>query len=149
MKTASPVEHCAAQQWCSGWPTVSADESGSATSYTWVPDRVSRLLSNNESRYVAPDGDKSSTSFYNDNNVIIRNQSSNKLLTNQQQMAKQQFTVTNVSTYNGNAGQQSKNIQKLEMWANAQRDGRPAEYRWRPLFNAAKFGWRPLLDAVQ
>jgi len=29
---------------------------------------------------------------------------------------------------------------KLEMWANAQRDGRPAEYRWHPLFNAAKFG---------
>jgi len=27
----------------------------------------------------------------------------------------------------------------LEMWANAQRDGRPAEHRWRPLFNAAKF----------
>jgi len=26
------------------------------------------------------------------------------------------------------------------MWANAQRDGRPAEYRWRPLFHAAKFG---------
>jgi len=26
------------------------------------------------------------------------------------------------------------------MWANAQHDGRPAEYRWRPLFNAAKFG---------
>jgi len=26
------------------------------------------------------------------------------------------------------------------MWANAHRDGRPAEYRWRPLFNAAKFG---------
>jgi len=22
---------------------------------------------------------------------------------------------------------------ELEMWANAQRDGRPAEYRWRPL----------------
>jgi len=35
------------------------------------------------------------------------------------------------------------------MWANAQRDGRPAKYRWRPLFNTAKFGWRPLLDAVQ
>jgi len=31
------------------------------------------------------------------------------------------------------------------MWANAQRDGRPAEYRWRHLFNAAKFGWRPLI----
>jgi len=35
---------------------------------------------------------------------------------------------------------------KLEMWANAQRDGRPAEYRLHPLFNAAKFGWRPLLE---
>ena len=32
------------------------------------------------------------------------------------------------------------------MWANAQRHGRPAEHRWRPLFNAAKFGWRPLLE---
>ena len=32
------------------------------------------------------------------------------------------------------------------MWANAQRDGRPAEHRWRPLFTAAKFGWRPLLE---
>ena len=29
---------------------------------------------------------------------------------------------------------------KLEMCANAQPDGRPAEHRWRPLFNAAKFG---------
>ena len=26
------------------------------------------------------------------------------------------------------------------MWAGAQCDGRPAEYRWCPLFNAAKFG---------
>ena len=43
----------------------------------------------------------------------------------------------------------TQNKLKLEMLANAQRDGRPAEYRWRPLFNAAKFGWRPLLDAVQ
>ena len=32
------------------------------------------------------------------------------------------------------------------MWANAQRDGRPAEYRWHPLFNATKFGWRPLVQ---
>ena len=32
------------------------------------------------------------------------------------------------------------------MRANAQRDGRSAEYRWRALFNAAKFGWRPLLE---
>ena len=28
----------------------------------------------------------------------------------------------------------------LVVTRNAQRDGRPAEYRWRPLFNAAKFG---------
>jgi len=32
------------------------------------------------------------------------------------------------------------------MWANAERDGRPAEHRWRPLFNAAMFGWRLLLE---
>jgi len=32
------------------------------------------------------------------------------------------------------------------MLANAQRDGRPAKYRWRPLFNAATFGSRPLLE---
>jgi len=35
---------------------------------------------------------------------------------------------------------------QLEMWTNAQRDGRSAEHRWRPLFNAAKFGWHPLLE---
>jgi len=32
-----------------------------------------------------------------------------------------------------------RNIFKLEMWANAQRDGHPAAHRWRRLFNAAKF----------
>jgi len=26
------------------------------------------------------------------------------------------------------------------MWAYAERDGRPVEYKWCPLFNAAKFG---------
>jgi len=31
-------------------------------------------------------------------------------------------------------------LELTRMWANAQRDGRPAEYRWRPLLNAAKFG---------
>jgi len=30
--------------------------------------------------------------------------------------------------------------QKLEMWANAQPDGRRAEHRWCPVFNAAEFG---------
>jgi len=34
---------------------------------------------------------------------------------------------------------QGKKIE-LEMWANVQRNGRPAEYRWRSQFNAAKFG---------
>jgi len=29
---------------------------------------------------------------------------------------------------------------KSRMWANAERDGGPAEYRWCPLFNAAMFG---------
>jgi len=28
---------------------------------------------------------------------------------------------------------------RTRIWANAQSDGRPVEYRWRPLFNAAKF----------
>ena len=40
----------------------------------------------------------------------------------------------------------TKRKQTTRMWANAQRDGRPVEYRWRPLFSAAKFGWRPLLE---
>ena len=30
-----------------------------------------------------------------------------------------------------------KNLLQTRMWANAQPDGRPAEHRWRPLFNAA------------
>jgi len=31
-------------------------------------------------------------------------------------------------------GEEKKEEEKrLEMWANAQRDGRPAKYRWRPL----------------
>ena len=29
------------------------------------------------------------------------------------------------------------NLKPTRMWANAQRDGHPAEYRWHPLFNAA------------
>ena len=37
-------------------------------------------------------------------------------------------------------------LNNTRMWATAQRDGRPAEHRWRPLFNAAKFGQRSLLD---
>jgi len=36
--------------------------------------------------------------------------------------------------------------QMLEMWANVQRGGRPAEYRWRPLFNATV--WLPPTSRV-
>jgi len=35
---------------------------------------------------------------------------------------------------------QRRNSLITRMWANAQPDGRPAKHRWRPLFNAAKFG---------
>jgi len=38
------------------------------------------------------------------------------------------------------------NTSQTRMWANAKRDGHPSKYRWRPQFNAAKFGWRPLLE---
>jgi len=39
-------------------------------------------------------------------------------------------------------GSDSKRSRSFDtrMWANAQRDGRPAEFRWRPLFSAAKVG---------
>ena len=42
--------------------------------------------------------------------------------------------------------EQSRKETQTRMWANAQRDGRPAEYTWHPLFNATKFGWRPQLE---
>ena len=35
------------------------------------------------------------------------------------------------------------------MWANAQRDGRPVEHRWCPLFNAAKFSRVPCSNAAK
>ena len=35
--------------------------------------------------------------------------------------------------------ERKKKQDETRMWANAQRDGRPAEHRWRPLFNAANF----------
>ena len=40
----------------------------------------------------------------------------------------------------------SRKLFVTRMWANAQRDCRPAEYRWRPMLNAAKFGSHPLLN---
>ena len=35
------------------------------------------------------------------------------------------------------------------MWANAQRDGHAAEYRWHPLFNAAKLADAQYWSAMQ
>jgi len=35
---------------------------------------------------------------------------------------------------------------KVEMWANAQRDGRPAEYRCSALCSTPQFVWHPLLE---
>jgi len=40
----------------------------------------------------------------------------------------------------GKKQERKKPQDKTRMWANAQLDGRPADYRWRPLFSAAKFG---------
>jgi len=37
-------------------------------------------------------------------------------------------------------GTKQKKKKKTRMWANAQRDGRLAEYRWRPVFDATKSG---------
>jgi len=41
------------------------------------------------------------------------------------------------SLYTMKVADSCKVIKELEMWSNAQRDGHPAQYRWRPLFNAA------------
>jgi len=40
------------------------------------------------------------------------------------------------------------NTKITRMSANAERDGRPAEYRWRHQFDAAKCGLRPLIHRV-
>ena len=46
------------------------------------------------------------------------------------------LTTTNITYTKHN----KHNAILTRMWADAQRDGRRAEYRRRPLFNAAKFG---------
>jgi len=46
----------------------------------------------------------------------------------------------------GDARHRSSQTHWTRMWADAQRDGRSAAYRWSPLFNTAKFGWRQLLE---
>jgi len=59
---------------------------------------------------------------------------------------------TNIQSVTADIRQGNKKRRKnkwqdeTRMWANAQRADRPAEHRWRPLFNAAKFGWCSLFD---
>jgi len=45
--------------------------------------------------------------------------------------------MTNIGEYNKLHKTLHFKLEPTRMWANAQRDGRPAKYRWRPLFNAA------------
>jgi len=49
-------------------------------------------------------------------------------------------SVTSQSHNNGGVREIWVDESETRMWANAKRDGRPAEYRCRSLFNAAKFG---------
>jgi len=53
---------------------------------------------------------------------------------------KQLFHGLVIPTFNMRLFLDNLHTQPTRNVANAQRDGRPAEYRWRPLFNAAKFG---------
>jgi len=50
------------------------------------------------------------------------------------------FQVQSSIQQSGSTARATINLISTRMWANAQRHGRPAEHRWRPLFNAAKFG---------
>jgi len=42
-----------------------------------------------------------------------------------------------------------RRLLSTRMWANAQRDGRPVEHRWRPLFNAENLADAHYLTAMQ
>jgi len=56
------------------------------------------------------------------------------------------YIQTTVWWHRANRFTNGRPKRRTRMWANAQRDGRAADYRWRPLFNAAKFRWRRLLE---
>ena len=69
--------------------------------------------------------------------------------TDRQTDGRQQIANVNVTFTFAEMAKTHKKQTNTRMWARAERDGRPAEHRWRLLFNAAKFGSRPVLDAVQ
>jgi len=65
-------------------------------------------------------------------------------LPNTQEITTSLVTYTDVKTLNVYSSAAATDVHKsnskaTKMWTNAQCDGRRAEYRWRPLFNAAKF----------
>jgi len=59
-------------------------------------------------------------------------------------LAQYQLNKTKSNTTKANIYKKQKDTitqnKHTRMRTNAQRDGRPVEYRWHPLFNAAKFG---------
>ena len=54
-----------------------------------------------------------------------------------------------VRTFVVNISYNSCISESTRMWADAQRDGRPAEYRWRPLLNAESLADAHYYCAVQ
>jgi len=74
-------------------------------------------------------------------NTFVRHkrqiQSNNKTVKYEKVKKEKRNDTIKTTTY---SNIQNTNTKITRMWANAQPDGRPAEHRWRPLFNAAKFG---------
>ena len=50
------------------------------------------------------------------------------------------LTASQLNVRHETKNRKIKKRTKTRMWVNAKHDGRPAEYRWRPLLNAANFG---------
>ena len=55
-------------------------------------------------------------------------------------MADIQSAVAEIRRGKKEEERKKKKERRTRMWANAQRDGRLAKHRWRPLFNAVNFG---------
>jgi len=73
-------------------------------------------------------------------NEFVRMNSDTFLRMHSYELSNYTHVNANVMTVKDMLCLQLKFLNKTRMWANAQRDGRPAKHRWRLLFNAAKFG---------